>query len=78
MIYANDFYEALSMGHMDKIALWDKWVIWIKLPQIYATLYPMIHSKDICEMLGVIIGYNWKINVTFKFSRKYFEEYLAI
>ena len=30
-----------------------------KLPEIYATLYVMIHSKDIYEMLSVIMGYNW-------------------
>ena len=57
---------------------WGKWVIWIKLPKIYATLYLMTHSKDICEMISVIMGYNWQISVTFKFSNKVFEENLAI
>ena len=27
--------------------------------QIYAILYLMVHSKDICEMLSFVIGYNW-------------------
>ena len=51
MIYSNDLFEVFSMGQMgnlDQIA-----------PQIYATLYLMIHSKDICEMLSVIMAYNW-------------------
>ena len=30
----------------------------MKLPQIYATLYLMIHSKDICDMLSTI---SWKM-----------------
>ena len=47
--------------------------------QIYAILYLMVHSKDICEMLSFVIGYNWQINATFKFSQKLlFEENLAI
>ena len=32
----------------------------------------MIHSKDYCETLGSIMGYNWCINFTFKFTKKYF------
>ena len=59
MIYSNDLFEVFSIGQMGKISLLWKWVIWIKLSQIYALLYLMIHSKDICEMLSVIIGYNW-------------------
>ena len=56
MIYSNDLFEVFSIGQMGKISLLRKMVIWIKLSQIYALLYLMIHSKDICEMLSVIIG----------------------
>ena len=59
MIDANDLFEVFSMGQVGKISLWGKWVIWIKFSQIYATLYLMIHSKDISEMLGIIMRYNW-------------------
>ena len=31
----------------------------------------MTHSKDICEILGSIMGYNWYINFTFKFTKKF-------
>ena len=52
MVYSNDLFKMLSsMGQMGKISLSGKWVIWSKLPYIYATLYLIIHSKDICEML---------------------------
>ena len=78
MIYSNDLFEVFSIGQMGKISLLRKMVIWIKLSQIYALLYLMIHSKDICEMLSVIIGYNWKINATFKFTKKLFEGNLSI
>ena len=74
MIYANGLFEVFSMGQMGKISLWGKWVNWIKLPQIYATLYLMTHSKDICEILGIIMRYNRAINVMFKSSRKIFRE----
>ena len=38
-----------QMDNMDQIA-----------PNLYNfILYLMIHSKDICEMLGIIMGYNW-------------------
>ena len=59
MVYSNDLFEVFSMGQIDKISLWGKWIIWIKLPQNYATLYLMIHTKEISEMLSVIMGYNW-------------------
>ena len=78
MIFSNDLFEVFSIGQMGKIFLLRKWVIWIILYQIYGTLYLMIHSKDICEMLSVIIGYNWKINATFKFTKKLFEGNLSI
>ena len=55
MIFPNDLFEVFSIGQMGKIFLLGKWVIWIILYQIYATLYLMIHSNDICEMLSVII-----------------------
>ena len=35
-------------------------------------------SKDLYEMLSVIMGYNWPEIVIFKFSKKLFEENLAI
>ena len=47
----------------------------IKLPQIYATLYFMIHSIDICDMLTNMMGCNKQVNVTFKFRKIFpFEE----
>ena len=64
MIYANDLFEVFSMGQMGKISLKGN--------------LDQIALKDICEMLGIIMGYNWLINVTFRFSRKFFEENLAI
>ena len=59
MIYSNDLFEVFSMAQMGKISLWGKWVIWIKLPQSYVTLCLLIHTKGICEMLSVIMGYDW-------------------
>ena len=41
----------------------------IKLPQIYATSYFMIHSIDICDMLTNLKGFNKQVNVTFKFTK---------
>ena len=41
----------------------------IKLPQIYATSYFMIHSIDICDMLTNMIGCNKYVNVTFKSTK---------
>ena len=41
----------------------------IKLPQIYATSYFMIHSIDICDMLTNMMGCNKYVNVTFKFTK---------
>ena len=39
----------------------------------------MTYSKDIYETLGSIMGYNWCINFTFKFTKKYlFGKSLAI
>ena len=29
-------------------------------------------SKDICQILGIIMGCNWYINFTFKFTKKFF------
>ena len=43
----------------------------IKLPQIYATLYFMIHSIDICDMLTNMMGCNKQVNVTFKFTKNW-------
>ena len=73
MIYSNNIFEMLSRmiakqkvkgkiksnSHFPKKnSLYDKWVIWVKLFQIYATLYLMINSIDICKMLRSIMGYN--------------------
>ena len=41
--------QKLLMGQMDNL---------IKSPQIYATLYFMIHSIDICDMLTNLMGWN--------------------
>ena len=41
--------QKLLMGQMDNL---------IKSPQIYATLYFMIHSIDICDMLTKLMGCN--------------------
>ena len=47
-------------------------------PNLCNFIYHMIHSKNICEMLSVIMGWNWKINVTFSFFKKIFKKNLAI
>ena len=39
----------------------------------------MTHSKESCEILGSIMGCNWYINFTFKFTKKFlFGKNLAI
>ena len=39
----------------------------------------MTHSKDICEILGGIMGCNWYKHFTFKFTEKFlFGKNLAI
>ena len=48
------------MGQMDNL---------IKLPQIYANLYFMVHSIDISDMLTNMMGCNKWVNVTFKFTK---------
>ena len=54
------------MGQMDNL---------IKLAQIYATSYFMIHSIDIFDMLTNMMGCNKSVNLTFKFSKIFpFEE----
>ena len=38
----------------------------------------MTHSKDICEILDSIMGYNWYVNFTFEFTKKFlFGKHLA-
>ena len=51
------------MGQMDNL---------IKLPQIYATSYFMIHFIDICDMLTNMMGCNKQVNVTFKFTKIFY------
>ena len=41
----------------------------MKLPQIYATLYFMIHAIDICDMLTNMMGCNKQVSVTFNFTK---------
>ena len=66
MMYSKDLFEILSSmtenksstkSHFSqKNSLRNKWVIWIKLPQIYAIPNLMIHSINICEMSTSILG----------------------
>ena len=37
---------------------------------INVTLYLVTHCKDICEILGSIMGRNWYINFTFEFAKR--------
>ena len=79
LIYSNNHFEMLScmIGHkrsrkskrrFSQKNSWDKLqsVIWIKLPQIYATSYLMIYSANICEILTNIMVCNRQKNVIFK------------
>ena len=43
---------------MGKISPWGKYVIWIKLRQIYATFYPISHYKYACEISSIVMGCN--------------------
>ena len=82
LIYSNNHFEMLScmIGHkrsrkskrrFSQKNSWDKLqsVIWIKLPQIYATSYLMIYSTNICEMLTNMMWCNRYKNVTFEFIK---------
>ena len=67
MMYSKNLFEMLSSmtenkrstksnSHFSpKISL-CKWVIWIKLPQVYAIPNLMIHSFNIFEMSSWIMG----------------------
>ena len=68
MMYSKNIFEMLSSmtenkrstksnSHFSqKNSLYNKWVIWIKLPQIYAIPNLMIHFINICEMSTSTMG----------------------
>ena len=68
MMYSKNLFEMLSSMTENKMLreallhfsqknfLCNKWVIWIKLPKIYAILNLMIHFINICEMLTSMMG----------------------
>ena len=68
MMYSKNLFEILSsmtenkssrktlLHFSQKNSLCNKWVIWIKLPKIYAIPNLMIHFVNICEMSTGMMG----------------------